>query len=715
MSRSKRQVNFGGLEELSSQMRVGRIEHMIEFPIIRATQIHIVVPFSRSRAILHEFNQNETVKRLLRSMFSQSPSRKRKRAASEPKINPLILSPKSRKAWRSKLRMRKFREKRAFDEKTKNDSMASLKASNRLLKRQLKQSKQETQSAEECVANFEEMLRAGVNDRVANDDETALSESEGSADPNDENFDPLDDSHASLDASGLRWIMERAQQFKTTFKMLTGHTKEDFEKLDVDMYKYIIETTMTGEKTQNSPANVALWKTRPREQLFVTLVWLRWHFTYAFLSFFTSLPARYVQKIVKRCTAAMARASGTMGFNGGFDFPTSQGDADKLKESQETLGLYKTWPHVALDGMFLRVARPTRPADADADQRRDHNAIIKSLTNAKYKAIGVTVLVLTDVKSGRILLAEGPFIGTESTLLKEKADELRERLRAFDLSVVADAGLHVNVAKTPVGKRATFYQSSGPSLVRLAKLVTRNVPFLDADKVSFFEKVYDSTRIASQYRIGVENSIRAARLFKVLSLTWRGRLDGVRPLGMYSVSLSDVIRAVFMLTNRRLDERPLRNNQFKVKPPDGDVSKEYGYPKMSDGKEVTNMKNVELAATRQFIPSATHPSLKKAYEIAEKIIKDRASGVHDSAKKQPGARKQKPKPLPVPDFDITDDEADDPTVVDDDDEPIVPTPRGNGLEKRKKSKQEAAKALIARRQEKSAGAGKRRRKGEEAD
>lgn len=612
------------------------------------------------------------------------------------------------------MRVRKFRARARFAEKAKNERMASLEASNQLLKRQLAKSKRETERVNECVANFEEMSRDDANDDDVGDDETALSESEASADPNDENFDPLVDSHASLDASGLRCIMERAEQFKTTFNMLTGHTKEEFEKLGVDMYKHIIETTMTGEETQNCPASVALWKTRPREQLFVTLVWLRWHFTYAFMSFFFSLPARYVQKIIKRCTAAMARASGTMGFNGGFDFPKSQHDADKLKESQDTLGLYENFPNVALDGMFLRVARPTRPADANADQRRDHNAIIKSLTNAKYKAIGVTVLVLTDVKSGRILLAEGPFIGTESALLN-KADQLRSKLRTFDLSIVSDAGLHVNVGKTPANKRATFFQSCGPSLVRLAKLVTRNVDYLDAGIVEFFTQVYDSTRIASQYRIGVENSIRAARIFKVLSLTWRGRLEGVSPLGMYSISLSDVIRTVFMLTNRRLVERPLRNNQFKVKAPDGDVSKMYGYPKMKGGEEMTNMMNVELAATRQFIPDAKNASLKRAYEIAEQMIKDNASaGPEVNAKKQ-GARKSKPKPLPAPDFDITDDEGEDPTVVEDNDEPILPTIRGVGLEKRKKSKKEAAEALAARRKRFSGHAPKRRRNKEPID
>lgn len=114
-------------------------------------------------------------------------------------------------------------------------------------------------------------------------------------------------------------------------------------------------------------------------------------------------------------------------------------------------------------------------------------------------------------------------------------------------------------------------------------------------------------------------------------------------------------------TSRRLAARPLRSDEFKVKAPDGDVSSIYGYPKR--------------------------------------------------AKKQPRSRKPMPKPMPVPDLDITDDEADDPTVVDEDDEPIVPVPRSMGLRARRQSKADAAKALEVE----ANGAQKRRRKGEAAD
>lgn len=594
------------------------------------------------------------------------------------------------------------------------DKLAAMTASNEVLKRKNAVLERKLFESQESLADSIKSTPAVVGDDVADDDESALSFSEGSSDPHDEDFDPLDDSDSNLCALRLRQLMERASLFKTTFNMLTGHAQEEFENLASDMHNFIAGTTMTGDTIVRGSHQDVLWTVRPREQLFVTLVWLRWSFTYAFLSFFVSLPARYVQKIIKRCTAALARASGTMGFNGRFDFPKSKNEADELKKSQKTLGLYKNFPNVALDGMFLRVARPTRPANATAEQRRSHSTLITSLTNAKYKAVGVTVLVLTDVKSGRILLADGPFNGTESTLLKAKADELRKQLREFDLSVVSDAGLHVNVGKTPANERATFFQSCGPSLVRLAKLVTRNVDYLDAGIVEFFTQVYDSTRIASQYRIGVENSIRAARIFKVLSLTWRGRLEGVSPLGMYSISLSDVIRTVFMLTNRRLAKRPLRSDEFKVKAPDGDVSKVYGYPLMQNDEVATNMKNVELAATRVFIPTAKNPSLKKAYAIAEEMIKEKAGITKVGAKKQPGARKSK-KSLPVPDFDITDDEGEDPSLVDDDDEPILPTPRGDGLNARKKSKKEAEQALAARRKRISAHAPKRRRKGERPD
>jgi hypothetical protein len=224
-------------------------------------------------------------------------SKKRKRAATGLSIHPSLLSPISKKKYQAKLRKLKFM-------RNAKDKLAALTASHEVLKRKHAILERKLFESQESLAD------SIKSTDVADDDESALSFSVGSSDPHDEDFDPLDDCDANLCSFRLRQLMERASLSKTTFNMLTGHTEEEFENLARDMHNFIAGTTLTGEKIARGSHQDVSWTVRPREQLFVTLVWLRWSFTYAFLSFFVSLPARYVQKIIKRCTAALARASG---------------------------------------------------------------------------------------------------------------------------------------------------------------------------------------------------------------------------------------------------------------------------------------------------------------------------------------------------------------------------------------------------------------------
>jgi hypothetical protein len=242
-------------------------------------------------------------------MNSESSRKKRTRESIELKIDPKLLSPQSKKSYKDKMRSRSYRSKLNQNAKTKNE-MASAKATIAVLKREIVNLKRKLEQMKNGDVNFDESLHGDASGDVDSDDKTVLSASVGSSDPKDEDFDPQLDSDVGLDTSRLRALMERAGEFKTSFNMLTGHTRAEFDQLARQMKDYIIQTTMNGEPIKISSVAVDEWKTRPHEQLFVTLLWLRWHFTYAFLAFFTSLPVRYVQKIIKRCTAAMARASG---------------------------------------------------------------------------------------------------------------------------------------------------------------------------------------------------------------------------------------------------------------------------------------------------------------------------------------------------------------------------------------------------------------------
>lgn len=228
---------------------------------------------------------------------------KRKRVV---KIDPATLSPESKKKYLRSQRQRDWRSKAKLQQQMIIDKNVSMAESNAKMSRKLV-------ALEKKVDELTQMLHDKENgdkdDDDDDDDDVEHEEELSSGDflPDGDEFEPLPESASDVDASHLRLVMERATRNAQQFRMLTGYTLSVFESFATTMNDYILQTTLKGVEVKRVRA-VDSTSTSPREQLFVTLVWQRLRVSFAILSFFFGLPLSYLQKITKRCAAALARA-----------------------------------------------------------------------------------------------------------------------------------------------------------------------------------------------------------------------------------------------------------------------------------------------------------------------------------------------------------------------------------------------------------------------
>lgn len=421
----------------------------------------------------------------------------------------------------------------------------------------------------------------------------------------DSEFDSIDDNNPHLINDGVVDVMRRAAKVRTTHNMLTGLTVAQFESLAEEMYDFIANTTLTGEKCITERSDVEHWVISPPMQLFITLVWARRYEPFAFLAFFFQLPARYVAKMVRRVTAAGARWAA-----GRLCWPQNEAEAAALIEDHECLQYDNSNKQILNIGVTpIRVASRPSPAEQEADDQG----------NANHAVRAVNVLIITDLR-GRIVWLRGPFVGTESAELAECKAELRAHLRRLDLPIASDAGFVMNEKGVPQNLWCSHYQTVDPSLMRLTKFVLDNDTYFDNAKVDFFQRIYDSTRYVSQGRGVVERAIGHLKTFAVFRETWRGRIKGVHELDMYSVCLSDVVQFIGAVVARRIDDIPKRDADFKLSRPAG-AKYYYGYPGSM------SVEKLMKPAARQFVPRQFVPrvqgenssrSIKRALVVAEK-------------------------------------------------------------------------------------------------
>lgn len=432
----------------------------------------------------------------------------------------------------------------------------------------------------------------------------------------DDNDEDYEDDNANLSSAGIELRFEEAQSSDTLFRRLTGLNKTEYEDLRDRVLPFIVQTSNTGEKLKKK-AHVETWKVKPRLQLFVTLVWLRLYQPYWFMAYFFGLPVRYVPKILKRCVAALSRALNELDFAAG-GMPNAQ-DIEKIVKEHQGMQIGDVVMNTAFDGMHLPVRGRQKLSTMEDDEQDEIDALLTKLKNAKHQVLATNMLVLVSV-CGRLLQFWGPHgCGNESVQLRDACD-VRGFLKKHGLSVVADAGLCIN---QDAHRDNTAFFTVGPKLVRLAKFVVKNKDKFAPHVAEYFQKIYDSTRIASRLRIIVENWIGAARQWRVLRDVWRGYAGDWQQAPLYGLSHRAVVRAVFLLLNTRLLYRPLRMVGWKPDVSELPPNAKYGYP----GAHL-NSKTLEDEAAQQFVakPKRGRASLTKAFEAAQLIVTPKPAG-----------------------------------------------------------------------------------------
>jgi hypothetical protein len=448
-----------------------------------------------------------------------------------------------------------------------------------------------------------EMIEKGEEKNEEKNDDEPDGSTSGSTDPADDDYDPTDDSDTNLSNQGIADVMRRAAGTKTQFQMLTRHTEFQFAWLGAQMVPYITTTTLDGKEYKEKAADDSTWVVSALEQLFVTLVWARHNKSLGFWAFFFQLPVRYVQKIIRRVTAAGARWA-----RGRIHLPSEAEAKALLKDLESTQWLKEHAQVLHIDGTPWRTKTPSRPIDPSPAEREQYDKLVTSLHSFKHKISAVDIIVVCD-SLGRLVFVDGPFVGTESQHFKTFKAKLREHLRTVGLPISSDAGFQLNDATVGADERCKHYQTVGPTVVRLAKFVLTNSTYFDAEKVDFFQKIMDSTRFVSIGRSVVETSLRFLKFFEIFKY-WHGRIEGVDELGRYSVRMSEVLQFLAAATAKLIEDSPLRDKAtFRLTKPDG-AKYDFGYP---DGATVHELIS---KCAKQFLPKGR--SVEEALKEAER-------------------------------------------------------------------------------------------------
>lgn len=344
-----------------------------------------------------------------------------------------------------------------------------------------------------------------------------------------------------------------------------------------------------------------------------------------FIADYFSIPERYAQKVVKRAMCGMQRAVVDVRLGLGGVKWWSDNEVAAKKKSQERFHFKNVCVgDVAIDGMHWQIQPPSKKGKT-AEEKAEIDKTLSLLKNQKHKCYAVNLMPIADM-SGRFLHVDGPFLGQESTHLKEMQvvdkESLAETLKRQNLKVLADAGLCVEKKSNAEKGKGILVYSVGPSLVRLAKFVVSNAGAFEKKVVEFFTKVYNSTRIASRLRIVVENSIGFARRYRIVCHPFRGKggIDGKG--GLYSVSMVTIKDVLFFLCNFRMHTgHRMRPDDWKPDFSSLPDDAEYGYP----GNAI-NARALEDAAAKQILVKKKGQrgkmSLKKAYKKALKMVKE---------------------------------------------------------------------------------------------
>ena len=387
----------------------------------------------------------------------------------------------------------------------------------------------------------------------------------------------------------------------------TGASTKLYRKWEEKFVPIIKCTNNEGQEAKQA-LKPEQWSHPPEQQLFVTMVWLRLYLPYVHMCGFFGLKLRYLPKVLKRCVGAILRAIKGRHVPDSWlvRWPGDNEAREQLHRDQKEI-YAKAGITVAtvVDGMHLVVPVRAKTSIMSKTQRKKIDDIIKQLKNGKHKVYATNLIVVVDLR-GRLLLVDGPYAGGEGAQLREC--DLRQLLIDGDLSVAADAGLHVNVKDDKA--IVPLFFTVGPSLIRLAKLVVTHKDQVPADVYKHFYQIYHSSRIVSRLRIVVENTIAYLRKWRCLRDSFRHHAgDWCGGLGQYGVTQRDVAKIVSVLANSAMDQDGGAPRASDWVPELSDIPNDfkYGYP-----DNPVNAKLLEAPSAKLIYKAEGKPSINVA-------------------------------------------------------------------------------------------------------
>lgn len=378
---------------------------------------------------------------------------------------------------------------------------------------------------------------------IANTPPNIIGEAEDDDDDDDGDEDEKNDKvDAERSFTGQRVENLMISMAKSDRRLFTdiGFAMDQFNDLYDDLSATLASTTMRGGERVRKYANAR--KLSDRQQLFVSLYFLKSRPTYRQLALTFDLPVFYFRKIIVRVVAALVRcATEFPASKGGFDMPQSEEDMIALMKELEIMtqpGLEEFF--LCLDGMHMPVPAP--PQDL-------HAALKAGLWNGKHKCWAMMVLIVCDLR-GRLKFVSAPTTLQEASVLKTCG--LKDVLRKIDAGVISDAGFCLNTAADVADKQKSIKHawSYGPLTHSRCKEVLADDES-SAQLRQYARQSAISAKLASSMRIVVENAIARIRLWRSVNGVFRGH-SWQNERKATSLNIGEVLTGVSFLVNRQM-------------------------------------------------------------------------------------------------------------------------------------------------------------------
>jgi hypothetical protein len=338
---------------------------------------------------------------------------------------------------------------------------------------------------------------------------------------------------AAMTRGAATLVMAGLTSTDTICQAAIGFTRAEFTELVDECTPFIDDTTDRGMPRMRS--GTESWTFPVDLQLFIFLFWLRQYLVFWLISFLFRSPRKYLFKIIHRLSVAMGRWARSPSTRGHIHW-SPPGTRDRLKH-MSNFGL--EFVDVVFDGIHIHVHCPK-------SQRGD-------LWASWEKAFCVCVIVGVDLQGRFVYLSPLQRRNEEQGIIKNL--NLRSELLARGLGALGDAKFCFNTAATANGEQVRHAFTVGPTTLR--KL--REHAHAPGELGEFCRLWLRNTKIASQNRIVVENSIGRARQWKVIEHAYRALHDED---GRYTPSFDAIVLIVLTLTQRQLLSHPCRGDEW---------------------------------------------------------------------------------------------------------------------------------------------------------